>query len=207
MASARGAKRLEKFTAVSCFRRVQPVCTLLLAKTIPESYRPGDGSCRKAISWPDASSSKPERAREPWAPCSGARSRELDTLVALKTFRIDRATPLAPRFAREVAALADIDHEGVVRYVAHGESDGQPFLAMAWIDGPTLAERLAERGLTPGEALRLARRLAGALSGLHARGIVHRDLKPSNVMLPGDQVDALASSISALPASRKRARC
>ena len=116
-----------------------------------------------------------------------ARDRASDALVALKTFRVDRAVPLAPRFAREVAALADLDHDGVVRYVAHGESDGQPFLAMAWIEGPTLAERLAERGLTPGEALRLARRLAGALAGLHARGIVHRDLKPSNVMLPGDQ--------------------
>src|SRR3954466_9310483 len=54
-----------------------------------------------------------------------------------------------PRFEREVAALSAIDHEAVVRYVAHGKSEaGEAFVAMEWIDGQSLSERLAVSGLS-----------------------------------------------------------
>jgi serine/threonine protein kinase len=89
----------------------------------------------------------------------------------------------AERFMRESVLLAKVHHDALVAHVAHGVDAGIPWLAMAWIDGETLASRLAREGLSLGETLALARRIAQALSALHVQGIVHRDLKPSNVML------------------------
>lgn len=106
--------------------------------------------------------------------------------VALKTLRADAAwgERSASRLRREAAALSDIRHAGVVRYVDHGEADGgQPFLVMEWVEGENLAERLERAPLTSAEALRLSERLASGLAASHAADVVHRDLKPSNVML------------------------
>jgi serine/threonine protein kinase/predicted ATPase len=95
-----------------------------------------------------------------------------------------------PRFEREVAALAGVDSDVVVRYVAHGRSDaGEAFVVMDWIEGQSLAERLSVSGLTGVESLVLAHRLTQGLAALHAGGVVHRDLKPSNVMLSGGRVE------------------
>src|SRR5262249_41019029 len=89
------------------------------------------------------------------------------------------------------AALAQLKSPAVVGHVQHGVSEaGEPYLAMEWIEGPTLAERLAGRGVTPCEALALTLRVLEGLCALHAVGIVHRALKPSNLMLPGDDVRA-----------------
>ena len=95
-----------------------------------------------------------------------------------------------PRFEREVAALAGVDSDAVVRYVAHGRSDsGEAFVVMDWIEGQSLAERLSVSGLTGVESLVLAHRLTQGLAALHLGGVVHRDLKPSNVMLSGGRVE------------------
>jgi predicted ATPase len=133
-------------------------------------------------------------------------------VVAVKTFRLDPPAPL-PRFAREVEALASLHADGVVRYVHDGRAeDGQPFLVMEWIEGPSLAEQLHAHALQPLAALQLAARLAQALAAVHRAGIVHRDLKPSNVMLPGGEltracivdfgIARLASATSALTTQR-----
>jgi len=90
------------------------------------------------------------------------------------------------RFEREAAALADIDHPAVVRYIAHGvTASAEPFLVMDWVEGHDLADKLASSGLDVTETLELAERVLAALAVLHARGVVHRDLKPANVMLEG----------------------
>jgi predicted ATPase len=95
----------------------------------------------------------------------------------------------ADRVAVEVDALAALEHEGVVRYVGHGATeDGSPFLAMEWLDGETLQQRLRRTGLTLQETLRLAAAVAAALEYVHAHGVVHRDLKPANLMLPAEDV-------------------
>jgi len=94
------------------------------------------------------------------------------------------------RFAREARLLAQIRHPGVVRFVAFGTTArGEPYLAMEWLEGETLAARLARGPLSVEETLVLTRRLASALASAHEAGVVHRDVKPSNVLLVGGEVD------------------
>jgi predicted ATPase len=105
--------------------------------------------------------------------------------VALKV--LDRGNRHSvERFRAEVDALVvGAEHDGIVRYVDHGVvDDATPFLVMEWIEGESLAHRLADRGVSMRELLALAARLADALSVIHSLGVVHRDVKPSNVMLP-----------------------
>jgi serine/threonine protein kinase len=109
--------------------------------------------------------------------------------VALKVHHATR-TSRKDRAFHEARALAAVQHSAVVGYIAHGHTElGAPYLAMQWIGGETLSERLAREGLTPLESLRLAVRLSSGLAALHARRIVHRDLKPSNILLPDRRVD------------------
>jgi hypothetical protein len=108
--------------------------------------------------------------------------------VALKVLGTRDAVTLA-RFEREAALLAEIDHPNVVDYIAHGAvPDGPCWLAMTWVEGETLADRLSGAGLDAAETIVVATQVADALGALHARGIVHRDVKPSNLMLVGGDV-------------------
>ncbi|WP_437877612.1 protein kinase domain-containing protein [Sorangium sp. So ce513] len=118
-----------------------------------------------------------------------ARDRLTGELVALKI--LQRSGPQEThRFVREAHALAAIRHPGVVGYVAHGKTDaGDPYLAMQWLSGETLAERLLREPLTVPESLALGARVASTLGALHRLGIVHRDLKPSNLLLVGGSVE------------------
>lgn len=93
------------------------------------------------------------------------------------------------RFLREAHLLSQLEHPAIVRYVAHGETEGgEPYLVMEWLEGRDLSARLAEQPLGMAAGLELARRVADALGAAHRAGIVHRDLKPSNVFLPGDNL-------------------
>ena len=81
------------------------------------------------------------------------------------------------RFAREIQILADLCHPGIVSYVAHGIiGNGQPYLAMEWLQGEDLAQRLRRSPLSAEESLNLIRRLAEALDVAHRQNIVHREL-------------------------------
>lgn len=84
----------------------------------------------------------------------------------------------------EAKLLATLSHPGIVAYLAHGlDLDGQAFLAMEWLEGEDLAQRLQGPGLCLAEAITLVRGVAEALTVVHRQGIVHQDLKPSNLFL------------------------
>ena len=91
------------------------------------------------------------------------------------------------RFRREVAAARKVSHQFTAP-VIDADLDGPvPWLATAYVSGPSLADAVAEHGPLPaGSVLQLAAGLAEGLRAIHAAGIVHRDLKPSNVLLAGD---------------------
>ncbi|HEU0031486.1 MAG TPA: protein kinase [Kofleriaceae bacterium] len=119
------------------------------------------------------------------------RARDLETgeRVALKVL-IGGAPDGAERFEREVRVLAGLRHPGIVRYIADGRTRaGELWLAMEWLEGEHLGQRLERDGLTPAEAVTLARRVAEALGAAHERGVIHRDVKPSNLILPGGDLD------------------
>jgi serine/threonine protein kinase len=115
-----------------------------------------------------------------------ARQAKLDRIVAIKMilptqFDSDSAVR---RFQLEAEAAAKLDHPGVVPIYDVGEQDGQHYLSMAFVDGESLAARIARSGRAqPQEAARIVRDVAQAVQHAHDRGIVHRDLKPANILI------------------------
>ncbi|WP_437774463.1 serine/threonine-protein kinase [Sorangium sp. So ce1097] len=123
------------------------------------------------------------------------RARDMTTgaPVALKLLHADAERPEeTERFLREARLLADLRHPGIVEYLAHGKAqDGRPFLAMEWLSGKDLGERLDRGPLRVSECVTLLAKVADALAVAHARGVVHRDIKPGNLFLRDDRVDGV----------------
>ena len=115
------------------------------------------------------------------------RAHTVDTneLVAVKILPVvDPASEESKRILREARLLSDLQHPGIVRYIAHGQrSTGQPYLVMEWLEGEDLAKRLVRGPLTIGQSVRLIEQIAQALSFAHQRAVVHRDIKPGNLFL------------------------
>ncbi len=112
-----------------------------------------------------------------------ATDKDSGALVALKLLGRPAKDGQA-RFFEEARSLSELDHPNIVRYLAHGlTSDGEAFLAMEWLEGEDLADRLTRGPLTTQETLALARAMASALGAAHERHIIHRDVKPSNIFL------------------------
>jgi serine/threonine protein kinase len=115
-----------------------------------------------------------------------AKDPQLDRLVALKTLLPGLAAgPEARRrFEREARAAAALKHDHVVTIHQVGEDRGVPFLAMEFLEGEPLDERLKRQGRLPvGEVLRIGREIAEGLAAAHERGLIHRDIKPGNIWL------------------------
>jgi len=118
-----------------------------------------------------------------------ARDRKLNRQVALKVLPPDltQDSSRMARFQQEARAASALNHPNVCTIHALGETaDGQQFIAMEFVEGETLRQRLVGRAVTLREALDLAVQVASALSAAHAAGVVHRDVKPENVMLRRD---------------------
>ena len=112
-----------------------------------------------------------------------ALDRETGETVALKVLLGDTDNA-ALRLTKEGLVLAELIDPGIVRYIAHGlGEDRRPFLAMAWVVGETLGERLARAPLSQAESVDLVMGVAEALGHAHGHGVVHRDVKPSNIVL------------------------
>lgn len=128
-------------------------------------------------------------------------------VVALKL--LAQSSPHRARFRREAEVLASLQHPCVVRYLGHGDgSDGEPpYIAMEWVEGVSLRERLLAGRLGVGESVALARRVADALGCAHLQGIVHRDVKPENLLLVSgshEQVKVLDFGVALAPSPRAR---
>ncbi len=113
----------------------------------------------------------------------------LDRTVALK---ILSPTADLGRFRREAQAAATLAHENVMRVYDYGEGEAGPFIALEWLPGGSLEDRLGTEPLPPDETRRIAQGVAAGLAHLHARGLVHRDLKPANVMFDEEDRPKLA---------------
>jgi tetratricopeptide (TPR) repeat protein len=113
------------------------------------------------------------------------RARDLQTgaPAAVKILR-GHSDEAVERFLREVRALANLAHPAIVRHLAHGVTEsGELFVAMQWLEGEDLRERLRRGPLSAADSLALLWQLADALELAHAQGILHRDIKPANVWL------------------------
>ena len=90
------------------------------------------------------------------------------------------------RFQREAESVAALRHANVVQIHDVGEADGRPYFTMEYVEGGSLAQKLAGTPQPSREAAALVATLAGAVKAAHDSGIVHRDLKPANVLLTPD---------------------
>ena len=90
------------------------------------------------------------------------------------------------RFTREAQVLASLNHPHIAGIYGLEEGSSISALALELVEGPTLAERLAQGPVSLAEALGIARQLADALDAAHTQGIIHRDLKPANIKLRPD---------------------
>ena len=114
-----------------------------------------------------------------------ARDTRLDRTVAIKVLPPDLMNDSAARqrFEREARAVAALSHPHICTLHHIGQQDGIDYLVMEYLDGETLAARLARGKLPVDQALQYAVQIADALAAAHKAGIVHRDLKPGNVMV------------------------
>jgi len=114
-----------------------------------------------------------------------AEDTQLRRTVALKFLSSETVgnEEVKARLIREAQASASLDHPNICAVHGIHEELGQTFIAMAYIDGPSLADKIKERPLPLDEALGFAIQIAEGLQEAHEKRIVHRDIKPHNVML------------------------
>ncbi len=114
-----------------------------------------------------------------------ARDLRHDRQVAIKVLRPDLTAAIgADRFAREIRLVARLRHPFILPLHDSGEAAGALYFVMPYIDGESIAARIARTGrLETAEALAITREIADALAYAHAEGIVHRDVKPENILI------------------------
>ena len=114
-----------------------------------------------------------------------AEDTKLKRFVALKFLRSDvlEDEEHRERFLREAQAAAALDHSNICTVYEIDEVEGETFIAMALIEGPTVKDKIAERPLKLKEALDITIQSAHGLQAAHEKGIVHRDIKSANLML------------------------
>jgi serine/threonine protein kinase/Tol biopolymer transport system component len=117
-----------------------------------------------------------------------ARDLHLDRFVALKILPAEKvADPdRKRRFVQEAKAASALNHPNIIHIYDIASDADVDFIAMEYVEGKTLDERIGRRGLPLKDTLKHAVQIADALAKAHSAGIVHRDLKPSNIMVNED---------------------
>lgn len=115
-----------------------------------------------------------------------ARDTRLDRTVALKVL-----TSQSERFEREARTVAGLNHPNICVLHDIGSHNGTPFMVMEFLEGETLADRLARAPLKLDETLRIATQVGDALDRAHRAGVTHRDITPGNIMLTRDGAKVL----------------
>ena len=117
-----------------------------------------------------------------------ARDTKLDRNVALKILPAELAVNRERmlRFVQEAKAAAALNHPNVAHVYEIGEHDGLNFIAMEYVDGKTLREKIHYERAELRKLIKYLQQVAGGLAKAHAAGIVHRDLKPDNIMITRD---------------------
>ena len=132
-----------------------------------------------------------------------AKDTRLNRTVAIKVLspHLSANAGLKERFEREARAISSLSHSNICALYDIGSHDGTQFLVMEFLEGETLAQRLAKGPLPIDLALRYAVQIADALDKAHRQGIIHRDLKPGNVMLTKSGVKLLDFGLAKLESS------
>src|SRR5262245_27239464 len=114
-----------------------------------------------------------------------ARDQRLDRIVAIKALPSEFAHDPGrlQRFEREAKLLASLNHPNIAGIHGIEDSQGVPYLVLEFVDGETLAQRLAGGPIAVRSAIEIATQIASAIAAAHDRGVIHRDLKPANVMV------------------------
>jgi eukaryotic-like serine/threonine-protein kinase len=126
--------------------------------------------------------------------------------VALKLLREELSASLGKeRFLREIKVAAALQHPHILPLYDSGAADNLLYYVMPYVDGPSLRDKLAKEGELPiGEAVRILRDVADALTEAHRHGVVHRDLKPENIMVDDeDNIKLIDFGIASKSGSRR----
>ena len=127
-------------------------------------------------------------ARAAWEQVYQATDTKLNRQVALKILPEAFATnpDRLARFQREAQVLASLNHPNIAAIHGLEESEGTRALVLELVEGPTLADRIAQGPIPVDEALPIAKQIAEALEAAHEAGVIHRDLKPANIKIKDD---------------------
>lgn len=158
--------------------------------------RPGGASDADSDSWPVIPGFEilGKLGRGGTAVVYQARQISLKRTVAVKVILAGSEAPTEhlARLQREAEAVAQLQHPNIVQIFQVGAADRIPFLALEFVGGSTLSQRISGRVQDPRAAAELGEVLARAVHAAHERGIVHRDLKPANILLTEDGVPKIA---------------
>ena len=117
-----------------------------------------------------------------------AKDTRLDRTVAIKVLpsELSQHEELRQRFEREARAVSSLNHRHICTLYDIGREDSVDFMVMEYLEGETLADRVAKGPLPVDEALRYGIEVADALHRAHRAGVVHRDVKPGNIIITKD---------------------
>src|SRR6266404_6860469 len=137
-----------------------------------------------------------------------AYDKKLDRVVALKLLPTEYISQQdrRRRFLQEARAASALNHPHILTVYEVGEDDGKPYIAMEYVEGETLRQKIRSRALQIKETLDIAIQIAEGLAKAHEAGIIHRDLKPENLMIRRDgYAKILDFGLAKLVARRERA--